>query len=108
MKFSQWLERLEGFLGRLQFDISRASLSQWIAGINIAVVLLVVGGISISAIGSLQDLANQQGTSRVLLGGALAREDLRRFSEDALTHAKGVAAQPALQRLLANRQFAAV
>ncbi len=106
MNLSQWLQRLEQWGGGLQFDISRASLALWIAGINIAVVVLVVGGISISAIGSLRDLANQQGTSRVLLGGALAREDMRRFGEDALTHAKGVGAQSTLQRMLADRRSA--
>lgn len=115
MKFPQWqaqlhslLERLQSFLDRIEFDIARLSLSSWLAGINIAVVLLVVGGISISAIGSLEDLADQQGSARALLGGAMAREDLRRFNEDALTHAKAVAAQAALQRLLANRQSAEI
>src|SRR5687768_16932945 len=107
MKFPQWqaqlhslLERLQSFLDRIEFDIARYSLSSLLAGINIAVVLLVVAGISISAIGSLRDLANQQGSARALLGGAMAREDLRRFNEDALTHAKAVAAQATLQRLL--------
>ena len=102
------LARLQKSIDKLQFDPSRASLSLWIAGINITVVVLVVGGISISAIGSLRDLANQQGNSRVLLGGAMAREDLRRFSEDALTHAKSVANQGTLQRLLADRQASAI
>jgi signal transduction histidine kinase len=111
MNLSRWLLQLQAvaqdltnFLDRVQFDTSRASLSLWIAGINIAVVVLVVGGISISAIGSLRDLANQQGSARVLLGGAMAREDLRRLGEDALTHAKSVAALGTLQRLLADRQ----
>jgi signal transduction histidine kinase len=111
MKLSEWqtrlhsvLERLRSGLERIEFDIARYSLSSWLAAINIAVVLLVVTGISISAIGSLRDLANQQGSDRALLGGAMAREDLRRFNEDALTHAKAVAAQATLQRLLANRQ----
>jgi signal transduction histidine kinase len=111
MNFSHWLARLQvlaqevtKYLDRVQFDTSRASLGLWIAGINIAVVVLVVGGISISAIGSLRDLANQQGSARALLAGAMAREDLRRFGEDALTQAKVVAAQGTLQRLLANRQ----
>ena len=106
--WQHWLERLQDWLDRLEFDPSRASLSLWIAGINVAVVILVVGGISISAIGSLRDLANQQGNSRVLLGGAMAREDLRRFGEDALSQAKSVAQQGALQRMLADRQASGV
>jgi signal transduction histidine kinase len=38
----------------------------------------------------------------------MAREDLRRFGEDALTQAKAVAERPTLQRLLADRQAAAI
>ncbi len=102
------INRIQEFLDRLQIDTSRASLGVWIAAINVAVVLLVVGGISISAIGSLRDLADSQGQSRVQLAGAMAREDLRRFSEDALTQAKSVADRQTLQRLLADRQVPAV
>ena len=40
------------------------------------------------AIGLLRDLADQQGKSRVQLAGAMAREDLRRIGEDALTQAR--------------------
>lgn len=102
------IDRIQEIIDRLQLDTSRASLGSWIAAINVAIVLLVVGGISISAIGSLRDLANQQGKSQVQLAGALAREDLRRFSEDALTQAKSVAERQTLQRLLADRQAAAL
>jgi len=62
----------------------------------------VVGGISISAIGSLRDLANQQGSARVQLAGAMAREDLCRYGEDALTQAKSVADRQTLQRMMAD------
>lgn len=102
------IDRLQEFIDRLRLDTSRASLGSWIAAINVLIVLLVVGGISISAIGSLRDLANQQGKSRVQLAGAMAREDLRRFGEDALTQAKSVGDRRTLQRLLADRQVAAV
>jgi signal transduction histidine kinase len=102
------IDRIQEFFDRLQIDTSRASLGVWIAAINVSVVLLVVGGISISAIGSLRDLADQQGQSRVQLAGAMAREDLRRFGEDTLTQAKSVAERQTLQRLLADRQTAAV
>ena len=50
------IDRIQEFLDRLQIDTSRASLGVWIAAINVSVVLLVVGGISISAIGSLRTL----------------------------------------------------
>ena len=102
------IDRIQEFIDRLQIDTSRASLGVWIAAINVTIVLLVVGGISISAIGSLRDLANDQGKSRVQLAGAMAREDLRRFGEDALTQAKSVAERQTLQRLLADRQTASV
>ena len=102
------IDRIQEFFDRLKIDTSRATLGVWIAAINVSIVLLVVGGISISAIGSLRDLADQQGQSRVQLAGAMAREDLRRFSEDALTHAKSVADRQTLQRLLSERQLKAV
>ncbi|HKE93264.1 MAG TPA: ATP-binding protein [Povalibacter sp.] len=102
------LSRLQEFIDRLQLDTSRASLGFWIAAINVLIVLLVVGGISISAIGSLRDLADQQGKSRVQLAGAMAREDLRRFGEDVLTQARTVAERPTLQRLLADQQASAI
>jgi signal transduction histidine kinase/HAMP domain-containing protein len=98
------LSRIQAFIDRLQLDTSRAPLGVWIALINVAIVLLVVGGISISAIGSLRDLANQQGSARVQLAGAMAREDLRRYGEDALTQAKSVADRQTLQRMLADRR----
>src|SRR5688572_9224008 len=96
------LSRIQAFIDRLQLDTSRAPLGVWIALINVAIVVLVVGGISISAIGSLQDLANQQGNARVQLAGAMAREDLRRYGEDALTQAKSVAERQTLQRMMAD------
>jgi signal transduction histidine kinase len=96
------LSRIQEFIDRLQLDTSRAPLGVWIALINVAIVVLVVGGISISAIGSLRDLANQQGSARVQLAGAMAREDLRRYGEDALTQAKSVADRQTLQRMMAD------
>jgi signal transduction histidine kinase len=102
------LSRIQAFIDRLQLDTSRAPLGVWIALINVAIVLLVVGGISISAIGSLRDLANQQGFSRVQLAGAMAREDLRRYGEDALTQAKSVADRQTLQRMLADTRTASL
>lgn len=101
------IDRFQQFIDRLQLDTSRASLGVWIALINVAVVLLVVGGISVSAIGSLRNLADQQGKARVQLAGATALEDLRRYGEDALTHAKSVAERQTFQRLLAGARRSA-
>src|SRR5690606_31797848 len=102
------ISQLQELLDRAKLDISRASLGVWIALINVAIVVLVVGGISFPAIGSLRDLADQQGKVRVQLAGAMAREDLRRFTEDALTYAKGVTDRQTFQRLLASRNVAAL
>lgn len=102
------LSRIQELIDRLQLDTSRAGLGVWIALINVAVIVLVVVGISISAIGLLRDLANQQGEARVQLAGAMAREDLRRVSEDVLTQARTVADRQTLQRMLADGRAAAV
>src|SRR5678816_2302848 len=69
------LSRIQAFIDRLQLDTSRAPLGVWIALINVA---------------------------RVQLAGAMAREDLRRYGEDALTQAKSVADRQTLQRMLAD------
>jgi signal transduction histidine kinase len=102
------ISRLQEYLDKLQLDTSRASLGIWIALINVAVVILVVGGISVSGIGSLKDLADQQGQARVQLAGALAREDLRRIGEDTLTEARSFAERQTFQRLLADRSTATI
>jgi signal transduction histidine kinase len=94
------LERIEPWLDKLKIDLSKAPLAWWLAGINAAMVLLVVTGTSWYAIGLLRDLADAQGEARVQLAGAMAREELRRYGEDALTTARSVAATPTLPRLL--------
>lgn len=92
--------------GRALLD--RPSLGAWLAGINVLVVLLVIGGISVSAIGLLRDLADEQGLGRVRLAGASAREELRRHSEDTLTASRTLAARPTLQRLIRERRLASL
>ncbi len=76
--------------------------------IHVAIVLLVGGGISYSAIRMLHDLGDDQGKTRVQLAGAMAREDLRRSAEDALTSARAVAERPTLLRLLAEGRTDAI
>jgi signal transduction histidine kinase len=102
------LERLRQLIERLRFDPAKAGLAWSLAAINVAIVVLVVGGISISAVGMLRDLADEQGKARVQLAGAIAREELRRLGEDALTSARVLAERPALQRLLAENRIDAV
>jgi len=93
---------LRGLAGRPRFDPSKISLSWWLAISQVIVVLGVAGGISAYAIGRLHDLADEQGKSRVQLAGAMAREAVRRMSEDALTQVRVLADRPTLDRLLAE------
>ncbi len=94
------LERLKKLWSTLWPEPGKTSLGWWLVAIHVAIVLLVGGGISYSAIGMLRDLADDQGKARVQLAGAMAREDLRRMVEDAGTAARVLAEQPTLQRLL--------
>ena len=102
------LERLRQLAARLRFDPRKAGLGYSLAGINVAIVVLVVTGISIYAVGMLRDLADEQGKARVQLAGAIAREDLRRMGEDALSSARVLAERPALQRLLTENRVDAI
>jgi len=82
------LERLRQLIARLRFDPRKMGLAWTLAAINFGTVLLVVSGISWFAVGMLRDLADEQGKARVQLAGAIAREDLRRMGEDALSAAE--------------------
>src|SRR5919205_686674 len=84
------LERIEPWLDRLRIDLSKARLAWWLAGINALMVLLVVSGTSWYAVRLLRNMADAQGEARVQLAGAMAREELRRYGEDALTTARSV------------------
>ena len=102
------LERLRQLIARLRFDPRKAGLGWSLAGISVGMVILVVLGISISAVGMLRDLADEQGKARVQLAGAIAREDLRRMGEDALSSARVLAERPALVRLLSENRMDAI
>jgi signal transduction histidine kinase len=102
------LERLRQLAAQLRFDPRKAGLGYSLAGINVAIVVLVVTGISIYAVGMLRNLADEQGKARVQLAGAIAREDLRRMGEDALSTARVLAERPALQRLLNENRVDAI
>jgi signal transduction histidine kinase len=102
------LERVQKLWRTLWPDPGKTSLGWWLVAIHVAIVLLVGGGISYSAIGMLRDLADEQGKARVQLAGAMAREDLRRMVEDAGTAARVLAEQPTLQRLLAQGRTDAI
>jgi signal transduction histidine kinase len=102
------LERVKTLWTALWPDPGKTSLGWWLVAIHVAIVLLVGGGISYSAIGMLHDLADEQGKARVQLAGAMAREDLRRMGEDALTAARVLTERPTLQRLLTQGRTDAI
>jgi signal transduction histidine kinase len=102
------LERIKRLLSTLWPEPGKTSLGWWLVAVHVAIVLLVGGGISYSAIGMLRDLADDQGKARVQLAGAMAREDLRRMVEDAGTAARVLAEQPTLQRLLSQGRTDAI
>lgn len=102
------LERLRQLVARLRFDPRKMGLAWTLAAINFGTVVLVVTGISWFAVGMLRDLADEQGKARVQLAGAIAREDLRRMGEDALSAARTLAERPALVRLLSENRTEAV
>src|SRR5262245_17044337 len=102
------LERLRQLIARLRFDPRKMGLAWTLAAINFGTVILVVAGISWFAVAMLRDLADEQGKARVQLAGAIAREDLRRMGEDALSAARILAERPALVRLLAEHRTDAI
>ena len=102
------LERLKRLWTPLWPDPAKTSLGWWLVAIHVAIVLLVGGGISYSAIRMLHDLADEQGKARVQLASAMAREDMRRMVEDALTAARVLAERPTLQRLITEGRTDAI
>lgn len=102
------LERFQKLWRTLWPAPGKTSLGWWLVAVHVAIVLLVGGGISYSAISMLHDLADEQGKARVQLAGAMAREDLRRMVEDAGTAARVLAEQPTLQRLISQGRTEAI
>jgi signal transduction histidine kinase len=102
------LERLWSAWRSLRPDPERTSLSWWLVAIHLALVLLVAGGLTLSARGVLHDLADQQGKARVQLAATIARESLRRMGEDAQAAAQALTERPTLTRLLAEGQSEAL
>ncbi len=96
------LERIRHLWTAIRPAPEKTSLGWWMVAIHVAIVLLVGGGISYSAIRMLHALADEQGKARAQLAGAMAREDLRRIGEDTLTAARALAERPTVQRLLAE------
>jgi signal transduction histidine kinase len=94
------LNRLQNWLDRLQLDPEKASLRTLLPAINVILILLVMVGISSSAIGLIRKLANEQGMAQVQLAGISAREELRTLDEDVLKQAHSMTRNPSLKRVV--------
>lgn len=93
------LNTLQKWLDGLELDPEKTSLRTLLPTINVVLVLLVIIGISFSAVGLLRKLANEQGLSQVQLAGTSAREELRKLSEDTLKQTRSLAHDATLRRL---------
>jgi hypothetical protein len=98
--FARTLAFLQRWLDRLELDPEKHSLRGLLSTINVVLVLLVIAGISASAIGLLRSLADAQGMTRVQLAGTSAREELRKLGEDVLTQTRSLARNDAVRRAL--------
>ncbi|MSR08664.1 MAG: HAMP domain-containing protein [Gammaproteobacteria bacterium] len=96
---SDWRELLRITPGAGRLDPGKLSLGTLLAGINVLLVIIVIGGISLVAVDLLGDLADDQGMARVQVAGATVREDIREIADDTLLATRALAERPTLQRL---------
>jgi signal transduction histidine kinase len=94
------LNRIQQWLDQLQLDPDKTSLRTLLPAINVVLVLLVITGISFSAVGLLRKLSDEQGLARVQLASANAREELRRLNEDVYKQARNLGGDATLRRVL--------
>lgn len=94
-----WRELLTIAPGPGRLDPARMSLGVLLGGINVLLVLLVIGGISWVAVDLLRELADDQGMARVQVAGSSVREDIREIADETLLAARAMAERPTLQRL---------
>ncbi len=96
---ADWRDRLRSIRGTGGQGPGTLSLAGLLAAINISLVVLVIFGISWSAIDLLRDLADDQGLARVQVAAATVREDVRGIADETLNQARNIADRPTLQRL---------
>ncbi len=96
---ADWREVLKISTGPGRLDPAKLSLGALLAGINVLLVTIVIGGISWIAVDLLRDLADDQGLARVQVAGSSVREDIREIADEALEDSRALAEKPTLQRL---------
>ena len=101
------LAQLQWLTDRIRVNPRTTRLRWWLAGSEVVIVLLVAGGLSLYAGSRLRQGADAQGIARVQLGGAMARETLRRMHEDTQAAARNLAENSVLLRALASQTGAA-
>ena len=79
-----WREQLKLSPGAGRLDPGTMSLGVLLAGINVLLVILVIGGISWIAVDLLRDLADDQGLAQVQVAASSVREDIRDLAEETL------------------------
>jgi signal transduction histidine kinase len=94
-----WRDLLTIRSGPGRLDPGRMSLAALLGGINIALVVIVIGAISWVAVDLLGDLADDQGLARVQVAGSSVREDIREIADETLLAARALAERPTLRRL---------
>ncbi len=94
-----WRELLKVSPGAGRLDPGSMSLGVLLAGINMLLVILVIGGISWIAVDLLRDLADEQGLSQVQVAASSVREDIREIADETLLASRTIAERPTLQRL---------
>ncbi|MEO8224195.1 MAG: HAMP domain-containing protein, partial [Gammaproteobacteria bacterium] len=94
-----WWERLRISPGAGRLNLRKLSLGALLAGINVLLVVIVIGGISWIAIDLLGNLADDQGLARVQVAGSSVHEDVREIADETLLATRTLAERPTLQRL---------
>ena len=82
------------------------SLERLLALIIAGSLLVAIAVLAVGAGGLLREQADEQALARVRLAGLAARDELRRYSEDALTSARLLAGRPTLRRLVRDGELA--
>lgn len=85
--------------------VSRMPLSMLLVTINVALLLIAVGGVAFGALRLLGQLADEQALTRVAAANATAQQEIIHTADDLLIQAQVLAQRPTLNTLLANQDI---